>query len=211
MKPKSIPGVRVQRMVGPLRSTILIHVQLMLWITRAAESFRGFGLSLQDRLLSVVVARGTNPMLRLSRSVLWLQGVNKKTGRGLMKLVTLTLLFPPLVCFKLLLEVFIYCQECLLELRQNQLLLGQLKYSGCEFKIERRKFSFVACADDCLRYVYSVAYGGGKGGDFIHGVEWPNDPSSATASAARVERTVRSQIPATLERTAERPFAAAHG
>ena len=39
----------------------------------------------------------------------------------------------------------------------------------------------------------------------------PNDPSSATASAARVERTVRSQLPATLERTAQRPFAAAHG
>ena len=39
----------------------------------------------------------------------------------------------------------------------------------------------------------------------------PNDPSSATASAARVERTMRSQPPATLERTAQRPFAAAHG
>lgn len=38
-----------------------------------------------------------------------------------------------------------------------------------------------------------------------------NDPSSATAPAARVGRTVRSQIPATLERTAQRPFAAAHG
>jgi len=34
-------------------------------------------------------------------------------------------------------------------------------------------------------------------------------PSSATASAAAVERTVRSRFPATLERTAERPFAAA--
>ena len=32
--------------------------------------------------------------------------------------------------------------------------------------------------------------------------EPPNDPSSATGSAARVERTVRSQTPATLERTA---------
>ena len=31
------------------------------------------------------------------------------------------------------------------------------------------------------------------------------------ASAARVERTVRSQLPAMLERTAQRPFAAAHG
>ena len=39
----------------------------------------------------------------------------------------------------------------------------------------------------------------------------PNDPSSATASAARVERIVRSRTPATRERTAERPFAAAHG
>ena len=39
----------------------------------------------------------------------------------------------------------------------------------------------------------------------------PNDPSSATASAARVERTVRSRTPAMLERTAQRPFAAAHG
>ena len=43
------------------------------------------------------------------------------------------------------------------------------------------------------------------------GVEQPNDPSSATASAGRVERTVRSQLPATLERMAQRPFAAAHG
>ena len=39
----------------------------------------------------------------------------------------------------------------------------------------------------------------------------PNDPSSATASAARAERTVRSRTPAMLERTAERPFAAAPG
>ena len=40
-------------------------------------------------------------------------------------------------------------------------------------------------------------------------VRSPNDPSSATAPAAAVERTVRSRIPATLERTAQRPFAAA--
>jgi len=39
----------------------------------------------------------------------------------------------------------------------------------------------------------------------------PNDTSSATASTAAVERTVRSQFSATLERTAGRPFAAAHG
>ncbi len=38
-----------------------------------------------------------------------------------------------------------------------------------------------------------------------------NETSSATASEARVERTARSRIPATLERTAQRPFAAAHG
>jgi hypothetical protein len=43
------------------------------------------------------------------------------------------------------------------------------------------------------------------------GVTRSNDQSSATASAARVERTVRSRFPATLERTAQRPFAAAHG
>lgn len=39
----------------------------------------------------------------------------------------------------------------------------------------------------------------------------PNDPNSATALAARVERTVRSRTPATLERMAQRPSAAAHG
>ena len=38
-----------------------------------------------------------------------------------------------------------------------------------------------------------------------------SEVSSATAAAARVERTVRSRTPATLERTAGRPFAAAHG
>jgi hypothetical protein len=42
-------------------------------------------------------------------------------------------------------------------------------------------------------------------------VKRPNDPSSATASAGRVARTARSRTPATLERTTERPFAAAHG
>ncbi len=34
-------------------------------------------------------------------------------------------------------------------------------------------------------------------------------PSSATALGAAVERTVRSRTPAMLERTVERPFAAA--
>jgi hypothetical protein len=47
--------------------------------------------------------------------------------------------------------------------------------------------------------------------DFQGATSLPNGPSSATASAARVERTARSRIPATLERTAGRPFAAAHG
>jgi hypothetical protein len=39
----------------------------------------------------------------------------------------------------------------------------------------------------------------------------PYYPSSATASAAWVERSVRSRTGATLERTVEKPFAAAHG
>ncbi len=63
-------------------------------------------------------------------------------------------------------------------------------------------------------FVFGFLVGGLSVVVTLHIATWlmpPNGPSSATASAARVERTVRSRIPATLERTAGRPFAAAHG
>src|ERR1035437_9107458 len=138
----------------------LFHIKSMLWISRANPHIRAFADWVQNGCLSVVVARGAKPVGLLSRSMLRLQRINHKSRLGLMPLVTLTLLLPVVVCCKLLLEVFIGVQCRLITLRQRQLLLRYVQ-DGCgELQFQFPQLGGVPSINDCLRYVYSVAYGG---------------------------------------------------
>lgn len=124
--------------------------------------------SLKDGFLTVVVAFGTKPMLRLAKCLGWIERVHKCSNRNLLKRVTGTLLFPCLVMCEFLLQVFI-CTQRLLILRLNRRHLG-LKVEDGSLKLYRHLFDFSlgVCFQKALG---DIGYGGEcgvRGGEVDH-------------------------------------------
>ena len=173
-----LPPVRCSDLLG-------IIVQRVVRVAGTGEQLHRC-LALQDRFLSLMVAAGTEPMRWLTRCVRRLQSVNQNPRFKFVKLITLTLLAPALVCFYLLLEAFIGIQCRLITLRQRQLFLRYVQQGSGEFQFEFPNLGRVPSVKDCLRYVYSVAYGGDECGDFIHGRDlMPNDPAQPRGTNQR--------------------------
>ena len=107
----------------------------MLRIARAHENFRILGIGLEDRLLSVIVARGTKPMRWLTRCAVWLEGVCHNSRSNLLKRVAGALLLPPFIGYEFLFRLFFGLQRLLI-LRRNRRHLGlevynrSLKFNG---------------------------------------------------------------------------------
>src|SRR5437879_5116676 len=76
---------------------------------------------LEEPFLSFLVAVGTKPVKRLSRCLCWVERKYNRASADALKFVSGLLLFPFIVCGKLLLEFFIRCQQRVIFLNNRKL------------------------------------------------------------------------------------------
>lgn len=131
--------------------------QVMQRVPWTNKHVRAFRLGMKYGLLSTLVACGTKPMLWLSRRVIWLQAICKNPRHYCIKRIAGAVLLPPLICYELLFEIFIRIQELLIVGLYSSNLALEVKDSSIQFNLERTKFSFIACLNNCLCYIGHVS------------------------------------------------------